>query len=231
MFSRVLRDFVNGKQNLNISLLGSLLRLHLWNEQCYMFAKRRTKRGDSLVTLRFLFPLCRSLVWDMFMLSFRCGFTLFWDPAGLLLFNTEDLRNILGANREYFILIISFEGMSPQQNACGDASLAGCSKPFSSACRNSLAVIKQFRILQHCGFASTRSLSFFFSPSKIIPEVSFHENKRVQPLDLHQSLYLSDLCVRLSSVQTCLEILHVSCPQWFCQFFRMFWTLQMPAVR
>lgn len=38
----------------------------------------------------------------------------------------------------------------------------------------------------------------FFFPFKIIPEVSFHENKWVQPLDLHQSLYLSDLCVRLS---------------------------------
>lgn len=70
-----------------------------------------------------------------------------------------------------FILIISFEGMYPQQSACGDASLVGCSELFSSACRNSLAVIKQFRILQHCGFASTRSLSFFFyHPWGVLPQ-------------------------------------------------------------
>lgn len=66
---------------------------------------------------RLLFLLCRSLVWDMFMLSFGCRFTLFWDPAGLFLFNTKDLTNILGESREYFILIISLEGMYPQQSA------------------------------------------------------------------------------------------------------------------
>lgn len=61
-------------------------------------------------------------------------------------YSTPKTSNILGENREYFILIISFEGMYPQQSAYGDASLAGCSKLSSSACRNSLAVIKQFRI-------------------------------------------------------------------------------------
>lgn len=87
------------------------------------------------------------------MLSFRCRTTLFWDPAGLLLLNTKDLAKILGENREYFIRVISFEGMYPQQSAYDDASFTECSKLFSSVCRNSLLSV----------FSSHKSNSDFFS--------------------------------------------------------------------
>lgn len=84
------------------------------------------------------------------MLSFRCRTTLFWDPAVLLLLNTKDLTKILGENREYFIRIISFEGMYPQQSAYDDASFAECSKLFSAACEIlcylCLAVIRAIQI-------------------------------------------------------------------------------------
>lgn len=109
-----------------------------------MSAKRRTKRGGSLVTFK------DSSFHSVGLLSETC--LCFLLDVGLLCVEilvvcSYSTPNILGENREYFILIISFEGMYPQQSAYGDASLAGCSKlcvqKFSGsykAIQNSLAL-------------------------------------------------------------------------------------------
>lgn len=95
---------------------------------------------------------CRSLVWDVFMLSSRCRTTLFWDSAGLLLLNTKDLIKIL-ENREYFIRISMLLGIHPFERSYGDASFAECAKLFITVCRNFLLSV----------FGSRKSNSEFFS--------------------------------------------------------------------
>lgn len=72
----------------------------------------------------------------------------------------------------------------------------------------------------------------FFSPLKSsLRCLSMKTNESSHWTYIRACTWVTSVSDWVCSVQTCLEILHVSCPQWFCQFFRKFWTLQMPAVR
>lgn len=96
----------------------------------------------------------------------------------LLLRNTKDLTKILGENGEYFIRIISFEGMYPQRSAYGDVHSLNASSSLALHAEILLSV-----------FGSHKSNSEFFSTMGLLlqdhylflssHELSLHENKLV----------------------------------------------------
>lgn len=127
----------------------------------------------------------------MFMLSFRCRFTWCWVPAGLLLFNTKDLNYFRRKQGVLYPDNLFWRDVSPAK--CLWWCFIGWMLQALQLCMHKFS--GSHKAIQH---SLALLLCFYKIIIFIIPEVFFHENRRVQPLDLHQSLYLGDLCVRLS---------------------------------